>query len=91
MRAARLLEQAGEIAGEVADLLLAEDEPSTFFGFPVSVAWSTSMIAKCVFGNDFAAVAIALAWSKPTEMTSAAPFCAARARFGMYDWLEAAW
>jgi hypothetical protein len=40
--------------------------PSTFFGFPVSDDWSTSMIAKCVFGNCFATFATATAWSKPT-------------------------
>jgi len=38
--------------------------PSTFFGFPASVVWSTSMIAKWVFGNCFATFATALAWSK---------------------------
>ena len=57
--------------------------PSTFFGLPARLAWSTSMIAKWVFGNFFAAAAIAFAWSKPTEMTRTAWFWAARARFGM--------
>ncbi len=70
--------------------------PSTFLGLPVSVVWSTSMIAKWVFGNCFAAAAIAFAWSKPTEITSAAPLRAAVARFGMYaaadgDWYTAPW
>jgi hypothetical protein len=36
---------------------------------PVSVVASTSMIAKCVFGNRFATFATASACAKPTLMT----------------------
>jgi hypothetical protein len=65
--------------------------PSTFCGLPARSRWSTSMIANFVSGNCFATFEIAVAWSKPTEMTRSALRRAAVERFGIYACDEADW
>ena len=68
-RAVGLRGEARRVAGEIADLLLLEEQPSTFGALPSS-AFATSTIAKCVFGNVFATAFIASISVKPTPITS---------------------